>query len=183
MAESFANKAQRRVGVTSSVLTASIGVATDRITNISTFNVNVGAIVDTAYFVGGTRVLSVDTASNFGTSGEITVDSTSTNVSAATTQAVGFHSVTAIDTPTEKSILVAGTLANNTNSQVKASVILSQEDNEHINIIHDAPIPAGSSLVLSDAGKLVVGIGSTVSVAVNGDQALDVSFSFLRGVS
>lgn len=183
MPESFANKAQRRIGVTSSVFTASIGAGSNTITNISTFNVNPGAIVDTAYFIGGTRVLSVDTPSNFGTSGVITVDSTSTNVSAATTQSVGFHSVTTLDTATEKSILVAGTLANNTNGQVKASVILSQQDNEHINIIHDAPIPAGSSLVLSDAGKLVVGVGSTVSIAVDGDQALDVSFSFLRGVS
>ena len=183
MAESFANKAQRRIGVTSSVLTASIGVSTNRITNISTFNVAPGSLVDTAYFVGGTRVLTVDVASNFGTSGEITVDSTSLNASAATNQQVGFHTVTAIDTAAEKSILVAGTLANNTNNQVKVSVILSQEDNEHINIIHDAPIPAGSSLVVSDAGKIVVGIGSTVSVAVNADQGLDVSFSFLRGVS
>ena len=183
MPESFANKAQRRIGVTTSVTTASIGLATDRITNISTFNVAVGALVDTAYFIGGTRVTAINVASNFGIGGSITVDSTSTNVSSATTQAVGFHSVTTLDTATEKSILVAGTLANNTSGSVKASVILSQEDNEHINIIHDAPIPAGSSLVLSDAGKLVVGVGSTVSVAVNGDQALDVSFSFLRGVS
>lgn len=183
MAESFANKAQRRIGVTSSVLTASIGVATNRITNMSTFNVNAGAIVDTAYFVGGTRVLSVVYPSNFGTSGEVIVDSTSTNASAVTNQQIGFHTVTAVETAAEKSILVAGTLANNTNNQVKVSVILSQEDNEHINIIHDAPIPAGSSLVLSDAGKIVVGVGSTVSVAVNADQAVDVSFSFLRGVS
>lgn len=183
MAESFANKSQRRVGVTTTVRTASIGVATDRITNISTFNVAVGAVVDATQFIGGTRVLTINTASNFGTSGEITVDSTSTNISAATTQTVGFHSVTAIDTPTEKTILVAGTLANNTTSQRKASVILSQHDNEHINIVHEVPIPAGSSLVLSDAGKLVVGIGSTLSVAVDGDAAVDVAFSFLRGVT
>ena len=45
MAESFANKSQRRVGVTTTVRTASIGLATDRITNISTFNVAVGAVV------------------------------------------------------------------------------------------------------------------------------------------
>ena len=183
MAESFANKSVRRVGVTSSVTTASIGIATDRITNISTFNVAVGALVDTNYFIGGTRVTAVNTASNFGIGGSITVDSTSLNASAATNQSIGFHTVTAIDTPTQKTILVAGTLANNTTGQVKASVILSQHDNEHVNIVHEAPIPAGSSLVLSDAGKLVVGIGSTLSVAVNADQGLDVSFSLLRGVS
>lgn len=183
MAESFANKSVRRVGVTSSVYTASIGVATDRITNISTFNVAVGALVDTNYFIGGTRVLSVDTASNFGTSGEVTVDSTSTNVSTALTQTVGFHSMTTIDTPTEKTILVAGTLANNTANQVTASVVLDQHDNEGINIVHDVPIPAGSSLVLSDAGRLVVGIGSTLSVAVDANQGVDVAFSFLRGIT
>lgn len=183
MAESFANKSVRRVGVTSSVYTASIGVATDRITNISTFNVAVGALVDTSYFIGGTRVLSVDTASNFGTSGEVTVDSTSTNVSTALTQTVGFHSMTTIDTPTEKTILVAGTLANNTANQVTASVVLDQHDNEGINIVHDVPIPAGSSLVLSDAGRLVVGIGSTLSVAVDANQGVDVAFSFLRGIT
>lgn len=183
MAESFANKSVRRVGVTSTVYTASIGVATNRITNISTYNVAEGALVDSQWFIGGTRVKTINIASNFGTSGDITVDSTSTNVSAATTQTVGFNSVTAIDTPTEKTILVAGTFANNTNSQLKASLILSQANNEHINIVHNVPIPEGSSLVISDAGKLVVGIGSTLSVAVNGNEAVDVSFSFLRGVT
>jgi hypothetical protein len=183
MPESFANKSQRRVGVTSSVHTASIAAASDRITNISTFNVNVGALVDATQFIGGTRVLQVVSASNFGTGGEVRVDSTSSNVSAATTQTVGFNSVTAIDTPSEKSILVAGTLANNTPDQLKASVILSQHNNEHINVVHDVPIPAGSSLVLSDAGKLVVGIGSTVSVSVNTNSGVDVALSFLRGVS
>lgn len=183
MPESFANKSVRRVGVTSSVHTASIGVATDRITNISTFNVAVGALVDSNNFIGGTRVKTVDTASNFGTSGVVIVDSTSTNVSTALTQTVGFHSMTTIDTPTEKTILVAGTLANNTASQVTASVVLEQQDNESINIVHDVPIPAGSSLVLSDAGKLVVGIGSTLSVAVDANQGVDVAFSFLRGVT
>ena len=183
MAESFANKSQRRVGVTTTVRTASIGVATDRITNISTFNVNPGALVDANQFIGGTRVLQVVSASNFGTGGEVRVDSTSSNVSAATTQTVGFNSVTAIDPPSDKSILIGGTLANNTSSQLKASIILSQQNNEHINVIHDVPIPAGSSLVLSDAGKLVVGVGSTLSLAVNANQGVDVSISLLRGVS
>lgn len=183
MAESFANKSLRRVGVTSSVHTASIGVATDRITNISTFNVAVGALVDSNSFIGGTRVLAVNVASNFGIGGSVTVDSNSNNVSAATTQTVGFNSVTAIDTPSDKSILIGGTLANNTSSQLKASIILSQQNNEHINVIHDVPIPAGSSLVLSDAGKLVVGVGSTLSLAVNANQGVDVSISLLRGVS
>ena len=44
--------------MTTTVRTASIGLATDRITNISTFNVAVGALVDAAQFVGGTRVLT-----------------------------------------------------------------------------------------------------------------------------
>ena len=183
MPESFANKSQRRVGVTTTVRTASIGVATDRITNISTFNVNPGALVDANQFIGGTRVIAVNVASNFGVGGSITVDATSNNVAAATTQTVGFNSVTAIDTATDKSILIGGTLANNTDNQLKVSVILSQQDNEHINVIHDVPIPAGSSLVLSDAGKLVVGIGSTLSIAVNADQGIDASISLLRGVS
>lgn len=182
MPESFSNKSVRRVGVTTTVYTASIGVSTNRITNISTFNVAAGALVDSQWFVGGTRVTTINTASNFGTGGIVTVDSTSSNVSVAATQTVGFNSVTSIETPVEKTILVAGTLANNTNSQLRASVILSQHNNEHINIIHDAPIPEGSTLVVSDAGKLVIGIGSTLSVAVNGDQAVDVSFSFLKGV-
>ena len=169
--------------MTSSVTTASIGVATGRITNISTFNVSVGSIVDTAHFIGGTRVLTVETASNFGTSGEVIVDSTSTNTTAATGQGVGFHTVSSVYTATEKSILVGGTLSNNTSSQVNASVVLSQAGNEHINVLHDVPIPAGSSLVLSDAGKLVVGIGSTVGVSVDSDSAVDASFSFLKGVN
>ena len=79
--------------------------------------------------------------------------------------------------------MVGGTLSNNTSSQVNASVVLSQADNEHINVLHDVPIPAGSSLVLSDAGKLVVGIGSTIGVSVHSNSAVDASFSFLKGVN
>ena len=183
MAESFTNKSIRRVGVTTSVTTASIGVATDRITNISTWNTAVGALVDAVQFVGGTRVKTIDTASNFGTSGVVIVDSTSTNVAAATTQTVGFHSVTSLYTAAEKTILIGGTFANNTNSQVKASLVLSQEDNQHVNIVHDVPVPEGSSLVISEAGKIVVGIGSTLSAAVNADMGCDVVFSFLKGVT
>ena len=61
--------------------------------------------------------------------------------------------------------------------------MLNQSGNDNIIIIASAPIPAGSSLVISDAGKLVVGIGSTISVSTNSDNAVDSSFSFLKGVS
>ena len=183
MAESFSNSSSRAVGVTSSVSTASIAANATGITNISTFNVNVGMVVDHPNFIGGTRVTAVSTPSNFGTSGVIVVDQTSSNTSALTNQSVGFHTVTAINTAATKSILVGGTLSNNTNSQIRASVYLHQASNEHINIIHDAPIPEGSSLVISDAGKIVVGVGSTLAVSTNTDNALDVSLSLLSGVS
>ena len=79
--------------------------------------------------------------------------------------------------------MVGGTLSNNTNSQIKATVTVDQNNNEHIAVIHDAPIPEGSSLVISDAGKMVVGVGSTVSVSTSADSSSDVVFSFLKGVS
>ena len=98
-------------------------------------------------------------------------------------QTVGFHTAVSVYTAAQKTILVGGTLSNNTNSQIKATVTVDQNNNEHIAVIHDAPIPEGSSLVISDAGKMVVGVGSTVSVSTSADSSSDVVFSFLKGVS
>ena len=102
MAESFANASSRAVGVTSSVSTASIGANATSITNISTFNVSPGMAVDHANFIGGTRVKAVSTPSNFGTSGVITVDQTSTNTSALTNQSVGFHTCLLYTSPSPR---------------------------------------------------------------------------------
>jgi len=183
MAETFSNATARAIGVTTTNATATIGVATDYIKNISTFNASVGMIVDHPNFIGGTRITKIDTASNFGTSGEVIVDSTSTNTTGLGTQSVGFHTVTAIDTASQKSILVGGTLSNNTNSPINVNVMLQQSGNESINIVNNAPIPVGSSLIISDAGKVVVGVGSTLAVATDANDSLDVSLSLLTGVS
>ena len=183
MAESFTNVSTRKIGVTTSVNTATVGAAGFAITNCSTFNVSPGMLVDHSNFVKGTRVTVINTASNFGTSGEITVDTVSTNTETLENATIGFHTVSSVYTASEKTILVGGTLANNTNSQIEATVMLNQSGNDNINIIASAPIPAGSSLVISDAGKLVVGIGCTISVSTYSDNAVDSSFSFLKGVS
>ena len=50
-------------------------------------------------------------------------------------------------------------------------------------LLADIPVPNGSSVVISDAGKTVLGAGDTVRVFSNTNNSLDVNFSFLTGVN
>ena len=117
MAESFTNSLGRAVGVVTSTSIGAIGIQTNKITGISTVGLAVSSIVDNQHYIAGTKVASVGTAF-------AVLDRDSTNTASASSQVIKFLGVTTSYTSTagEKSILIGGTFANNTNNQVNLTV-------------------------------------------------------------
>ena len=179
MAEAFSNKLSRAAGIVTTSSAGSIGALSTIITNISTGGVSVGNLVDNTNFIAGTKVTVVG-------SGQVTVDRASTNTAAATAQNVKFLTATeAYASPSAtKSILIGGTFANNTNSQVNLTVgIFDNSAGVEAAIASKIPVPAGSSFVISDAGKTVLEGDDKVRVYCDVDNALDVNLSILTGVN
>jgi len=175
MAESFTNAFVRAAGIVTTHV-ADIVASTNTIVGISTAGVSVGNLIDTPNFIGGTKVVSIG-------ANTIVADSTSTNQILSYSQTVKFVGVSTVYTSTGvKSILVGGTLSNNTNNQVAATVQISSGSTSY-NFLYKVPVPAGSSLILSDAGKIVLVNGDSVRVAADANNALDVSLSVLTGVA
>ena len=179
MAEAFSNKLVSAVGLVTTSSAGSIGALATTITNISTGGVAVGNLVDNANFTAGTKVTVVG-------SGQVTVNRASTNTATATAQNVKFLTANAVySSPTGiKSILIGGTFANNTNSQVNLTVGIDDNSaNVEAAIASKIPVPAGSSFVISDAGKTVLEGDDKVKVYCDVDNALDVNLSILTGVN
>ena len=179
MAEAFSNKLARAVGVVTTSSAGSIGVTTNLITGISTTNVSVGDIVDNGQFIAGTKVSSIGVNST-------TCDRNSTNLTAATSQSVKYLGLTSCYTSaaSTKSILIGGTFANNTNSQVNVTVsVYDNSATSEVAIASKIPVPNGSSFVISDTGKTVLEALDGVRVYCDTANALDVSLSILTGVS
>ena len=179
MAEAFSNKLVRAAGIVTTSSAGSIGALGTIITNISTGGVAVGNLVDNANFIAGTKVTVIG-------SGQVTVDRASTNTATATAQNVKFLAPTeAYASPTGiKSILIGGTFANNTNSQVNLTVGISDNSSGvEAAIASKIPVPAGSSFVISDAGKTVLEGDDKVKVYCDADNAIDVNLSILTGVN
>lgn len=175
MAESFTNALIRAAGITTSH-TADISPASTTISGISTVGVAVGNLVDTPYFIGGTRVSSIG-------AGSVVVDRASTNSILASSQVVRFVGLTTAYTSSGvKSILVGGTISNNTNNQVAATIQVASGATS-FNFLYKIPVPAGSSLIISDAGKIVLKSGDEVRIGCDTQNALDVSLSILTGVA
>jgi hypothetical protein len=175
MAESFTNALVRAVGFVTSY-TADIGANASVITGISTVGLSVGQLIDTASYLGGTKVITVGV-------GSIALDRQSTNSILVSSQSIRFIGLTTAYTSTGvKSILVGGTIANNTNNQVAATIQVSTPFTSY-NFLYKVPVPAGSSLIISDAGKIVLNSGDEVRVGCDTQNALDVSLSILTGVS
>ena len=107
----------------------------------------------------------------------------SVNTAYAAGQQVDFSRPVDVLTASEKNIIIGGTLSNLTNSQISATVVVSTSDNTDVMLLADIPVPNGSSVVISDAGKTVLGAGDTVRVFSNTNNSLDVNFSFLTGVN
>jgi len=176
MAEVFTNALKKAVGVVTTSSSGSIGITSTIITGISTAAVAVGYLVDNGNFIGGSKVSVIG-------AGQVTVDSTSTNTSATTTQSVSFVGLTTAYASTgQKSILIGGTLANNTTNQVSATVQVSSGSTSY-NLLYKVPVPAGSSVVISDAGKTLLNSSDEIRVGSSVANSLDVTLAILQGVA
>ena len=179
MAEAFSNSLTRAVGVVTTYSGSSVGIASTAITVTAATGIGVSDLVDNANFIAGTRVHSI-----VGT--KVYVDRASTNTAAATAQIVNFLGVTTAYTSPSgtKSILIGGTFANNTDSQVTLTVeVFDQSADTTVGIAHKIPVPSGSSFVISDAGKTLLESLDEVRVYSNSAGAIDVNLSILTGVS
>ena len=76
----------------------------------------VADLVENQHYLAGTKVSSIG-------AGQVTVDRTSTNGATASSQTVKFMTPTTLYTSSgQKTILIGGTFANNTNNQVGLTV-------------------------------------------------------------
>ena len=179
MAEAFSNKLARAVGVVNTATGGSIGITTNLITGISTTGVVVGDIVDTGNYIAGTKVSSIGVS-------QVVVDRDSTNTASATSQTVKFLQPQVLYTSpaSTKTILIGGTFANNTNSQVALTVlVLDQSTGVQVSIASKIPVPAGSSFVISDTGKTLLEGNDVLKVACDTAGAIDANISILTGVN
>lgn len=175
MAESFTNALRRSVGSVVTNTSTTIGVSTNIITGVTTTGISVGDLVYQSYFNGGTKVSAIG-------SGQVTVDSSSSNTGIVTSQTLRTLGITTVYTAAEKSVLIGGTLANNSNGQVGAFVQVSSGSTSY-NLLYNVPVPAGSSVVISDAGKTILNVGDQIRIASDVANSLDVTLSILTGVS
>ena len=178
MAESFTNSLSRAVGVVTTSSSGSVGVTTNHITGISTVGISSGYIVDSSNFIYGTRVDRVGIAS-------VWVDRDSTNTAAVSgTGSFKFLGLTSTFTASDKSIIIGGTFANNTESEVNLTVHLYDNSASLTPaIVSKVPVPNGSSFVLSDTGKTVLEQFDGIRVYCDTANAIDVQLGILKGVS
>ena len=177
MAESFVNSLTRAAGIVTTITGGSIGVTTNKITGISTAGIGVSDLVDNTNYIAGTIVQSVGVTS-------IVVSRDSTNSAAATNQTLKFLGVTTALTAADKSILIGGTFANNTNSSVNLTVeTYDQSTAVGVAVASKIPVPAGSSFVITDAGKTLLETSDEIRVYADSANAIDVNLSILKGVS
>ena len=179
MAEAFINSTTRAVGVVTTSSAGAVGVQTNLITGITTTNVTVGDIVDNSNYIAGTKVSSIGVNST-------TVDRDSTNTTAASSQTVKYLGLTTAYTSASgtKSIIIGGTFANNTESEVNLTVHL-YDDSADLTpaIVSKIPVPNGSSFVLSDTGKTVMEEFDGIRVYCDTANAIDVQLGILKGVN
>ena len=177
MAESFVNSLTRAVGIVTTITGGDIGVTTNKISGISTAGIGVSDLVDNTNYIAGTIVQSVGVTS-------IVVSRDSTNSAAATNQSLTFLGVTTALTAADKSILIGGTFANNTDSSVNLTVeAYDQSTAVGVAVASKIPVPAGSSFVITDAGKTLLETSDELRVYADTANAIDVNLSILKGVS
>ena len=178
MAEQFANAIKRRCGIVSTSSSGSIGIKTNLITGISTVDVAVNDLVDNEWYLAGSKVTAIGVNST-------TVDSDSVNTAAATNQTVKYLGVTtAYKSDGTKSVLIGGTFANNTTSQVNLTVnVWDNSASSEVGLAVKIPVPNGSSFVITDTGKTMLETMDEIRVYVDSDNAIDVTASILKGVT
>ena len=177
MAESFVNSLTRAAGIVTTITGGSIGITTNKITGISTAGIGVSDLVDNANYIAGTIVESLGVGTAY-------VSRDSTNVVATSSQSLIFLGVTTALTAADKSILIGGTFANNTSSSVNLTVeAYDQSGAVGVAIASKIPVPAGSSFVITDAGKTLLETSDELRVYADTANAIDVNLSILKGVS
>ena len=178
MAEQFSNAVKRRCGIMTNSTGGSIGIKTNLNTGISTVDVAVNDLVDNEHFLAGSKVTVIGVNST-------TVDSDSVNTAAASNQTVKYLGVTtAYKSDGTKSVLIGGSFANNTTSQVNLTVnIWDNSASTEVGLAVKIPVPNGSSFIISDAGKTMLETMDEVRVYVDTDNAIDVTASILKGVT
>lgn len=178
MAESFVNALAKSAGIVTTSNNCTIGIRSTVITGVSTLNLAVGYLVNNQNFRGGTKVVSIDSAS------QVTVDRASTNTAVANNQSVKFMGPTvAYTSPTStKSILIGGTFSNLTNNNVNITVEIVTGVTS-TTIANDIPVPTGSSFVISDAGKTVLTGGDVINIYCDTENAVDGTLGILQGVN
>ena len=178
MAESFSNSLTRAAGLVVTKTGATVAAASTEITVSANTGIYVGQLIDNQHYIAGTKVHSIN-----GTT--INADRVSTNTASAGSQVVDFLGVTtAFTASSEKSILIGGTFANNTNNQVKLTVELFDSDpGISVAIASKIPVPAGSSFVISDVGKTILEANDEIRIYCDTASAIDASLSILTGVS
>ena len=177
MAESFVNSLTRAAGIVTTITGGSIGITTNKISGISTAGIGVSDLVDNANYIAGTIVESLGVGTAY-------VSRDSTNSAAATNQSLTFLGVTTALTAADKSILIGGTFANNTNSSVNLTVeTYDQSTAVGVAVASKIPVPAGSSFVITDAGKTLLETSDEIRVYADSANAIDVNLSILKGVS
>jgi len=178
MAEAFVNSLTKSAGIVTFSNGCTILSDSTVISGISTVNLEVGYLVSNQHFLGGTKVVSIDSSS------QVTVDKASTNDFDATNQPVSFLGYTTAYTspPGVKSILIGGTFANlsNTNINIYVEVVTGITST---NIANNIPVPTGSSFVISDAGKTVLDSGDVIHIYSDTDNSVDATLGILQGVS
>ena len=179
MAEAFSNSITKTVGVCTAYTGSTIGAAGTSITVTANTGIGVSDLVINQNFTGGTKVTQID-----GTT--IYTDIASTNESSASSQVVKFLGVqTCYTSPAAtKSILIGGTLTNNENGAIKVFVECRDSSaGVDANLVYNAPIPEGSSMIISDAGKTVLEATDELRVYCDTKNGVDINFSILSGVS
>ena len=178
MAEQFSNAIKRRCGIVTNSTGGSIGIKTNLITGISTVHVAVNDLVDNEHFLAGSKVTAIGVNST-------TVDSDSLNAAAVSNQTVKYLGVTtAYKSDGTKSVLIGGTFANNTTSQVNLTVnVWDNSASTEVGLAVKIPVPNGSSFVITDTGKTMLETMDEVRVYVDSDNAIDVTASILKGVT
>ena len=178
MAEAFSNKLARAAGIVSTSTAGSIGIQTNLITGISTVHVAVNDLVDNEHFLAGSKVTAIGVNST-------TVDSDSVNTAAVSNQTVKYLGVTtAYKSDGTKSVLIGGSFANNTTSQVNLTVnIWDNSESTEVALAANIPVPNGSSFIITDAGKTMLETMDEVRVYVDTDNSIDVTASILKGVT
>ena len=179
MAESFVNANKRNVGIVTSYSSCTVAAGSTTVVVAANTGIGISDMVVNTNIIGGTKVTQIE-----GTT--IYTDTNSTNTASASGQSVKFLGVTTAYTSAAatKSVIIGGTLTNNGTNAIRCFIeVRDTSASLNTNLVYDSPIPTGSSLIVSDAGKTLLEATDELRVYCDTASGLDANFSVLKGVS